>query len=229
MYFTEKIDDLRTQLLSVGWDGVFDWTTNKSLRQENKYQAGLGVKDLSLRSNLLNQAGLWFVLASVDTRTALSSQIHTLNTVSARPVLRSLYGSRVPAKNPLTSDELVDFFTTMKTYWTDRIGYASDQQAAHSIILDELITRWYRRDRTASSFALESSLDMVRRNVSLEGIIYYSSVSYKRLLGGRKAGYYHNVKKNYITLDTLEALNVDKLPFEVVKTFLQEGALPELV
>lgn len=228
MYFTEKIDDLRSQLLAVGWDGVFDWTTNKSLRQENRHQAGLGVKDVALRSELLNQAGLWFVLGSVDIRTGLSSQIHTLNTVAARPVLSNLYGSRVPANNPLTAAELVEFFAAVKGYWVDRIGDGSDQQVAHSIILDELITRWYRRDRTASAFALESSLEMIRRNVSLEGIIYYSSVSYKRLLVGRKAGYYHNVKKSYITLDTLETLNVDKLPFEVVKTFLLEGALPEL-
>lgn len=228
MYFTEKIDDLRSQLLAVGWAGVFDWTTNKSLRQESKYQAGLGVKNVILRSDLLNQAGLWFVLGSVDTRTGLSSQIHTLNTVSARPVLRSLYGSRVPASKPLNAFELVEFFTAAKSYWVDRIGDGSDQQAAHSIILDELITRWYRRDRTAASFALNSSLEMIRHDVSLEGIIYYSSVSYKRLLVERKAGYYHNVEKNYITLDTLETLNVDKLPFEVVKTFLRDGALPEL-
>ena len=224
----DVLHELETKVEALGWGGLLSWSDQPHANNHDQYQSGLFVTNPVIRFDLFHKASIWFLMGAVNQRTGQSTQIHTLNTFSSKRVINQLYGSRVPAHEPLEPQEMVDFLAGVKQFWVERLDNPDDGQVASCLILDELVTRWYRRDRTGHKFALDAALEMIHHGVSLKAILYYTELSYHKSLPQRKSGYYRNLKKKYITLETLTRLNVDRLPFEMVKTFINEGALPEL-
>lgn len=237
-----KLADYAEAANRIGWGGLLEWkaqSPSNSYHFPNPYIEGLTVTDAFVNTAIKGEFVDLFIVGAADPRTQLVPDVHLRVATAVRPVATELFGVRNFSDNPINKSEFLTLLSGVKDYWASALGAnASDKQIAMMMIMDEIITRRYRRssDETFAEI-FNITVEQVKNGYGLANIVYYANVSYSHLRKGkvmttaakRKFSVTpEEVQNKYLSHSYLTSLGVSSLPFELVQSMVQGKAFPEL-
>ena len=237
-----KLADYAEPANRIGWGGLLEWkadSPSNSYSFPNPYIEGLTITEEFVNKAIKGEFVDLFIVGAADPRTQLVPDVHLRVTTAVRPVATQLFGVRNFSDSPLGKDEFLALLSGVKNHWSTVLGSgASDKQIAMMMIMDEIITRRYRRS-SEETFAeiFNITVEQVKNDYSLANIVYYANVSYSHLRKGKimttaaKRKFLvspEEVQSKYLSHSYLTDLGVSSLPFELVQSMVRGKAFPEL-
>lgn len=203
------------------------------------YLEGLTISDDYVSKLLQGEFIDFFIVGSADPRKGSVPNIHMGLTTAIAPNARKLFGHRNFNDQPLDKDEFVSLLKAVKNHWDGKLGGdAMDEQITSMMVLDEVLTRWYRNtdDRVVARI-FDFTLEQVKAGYSLRAVVFYANISYSHLRDGkvmtrsakkRFSPSLERVEDIYLTHSKLTQLGVVGLPHELVQQMVKGKAFPEL-
>lgn len=236
-----KLKEYEEEVNSLGWGNLLTWGFGVHVDswRSNTYLEGLTISDDYVSKLLQGEFIDFFIVGSADPRKNSVPNIHMGLTTAIAPNARKLFGHRNFNNKPMNKDEFVSLLKAVKGYWNEKLGgNATDEQVTSMMVLDEVLTRWYRyTDDKAVARIFEFTLEQVKAGYALSAIVFYANISYSHLRDGkvmtraakkRFSPSLEKVEDMYLTHSKLTKLGVVGLPHELVQQMIKGKAFPEL-
>lgn len=241
MSYDPQLKEYEEEVNSLGWGNLLAWGVGGQSNswRWNPYLEGLTITDDYVNNLLKGEFIDFFVVGSADPRKNTVLNVHMGLTSAVAPNARKLFGHRNFNNEPLTKNEFTSLLKAVKSYWNTKFGGdATDEQIATIMVLDEILTRWYRRaDDAAVARIFELTLEQVKAGYTLQAAVFYANISYSRLRDGKEmtrsakkrfSPSLEQIESSYLSHSILSELGVVGLPHELVQQMIRGKAFPEL-